>query len=645
MSEPKPDELEWSIESARDLYQIGRWGAGYFDINTEGNVFAQPDPNQTLKVDLKKIIEEAHERNLRFPLLIRFQDILRHRVNVINKAFQAAIHDSDYKGQYRGVFPIKVNQLREVVEEVLKAGAPFKTGLEVGSKPELFAALALQTTPGSLLICNGYKDPSFIRMALMGIKLGKRVIMVIEKLEELGQIIKVSRETGVRPIIGIRARLLSKGAGKWADSSGETAKFGLGTAELITAADRLVAEKMEDCFQLLHFHIGSQIPDIQSIKRATQEATRIYSQLHKMGFDIQTIDVGGGLAVDYDGSATACNSSTNYTLQEYANDIVYHIGQVCDAEKVPHPEITSESGRAIVAHHSILVVDVFGSIEKGAPNCRFTYGPDEHNIVKELLEIREQLPELNQLEAFHDAMEHKDEAHHMFNLGILNLREKAKIESLAWEICRAVQKSFSTKDFVPEEIRALEGEMGDQYLCNFSVFQSLLDHWACDQLFPIMPVCRLNEEPTRETTLADITCDSDGNIDQFIDLEATKETLRLHELVTHDEKIEPYYLGLFLMGAYQDIMGDLHNLFGRVNEVHIFLDSDEPSGYYIEEIIPGNTIQASLNAVQYDEKELGRQMKAQVEAAIVEDRLKPSEGMQLLGEYNAGLTEYTYLSF
>ncbi len=645
MSESTVHSNSWSLEAARELYHIKRWGAGYYDINPSGHVVSRPDPDQAYSVDILDIIAEAKRMKLRFPLLIRFQDILRHRVKVINQAFKNAIEECDYKGCYRGVFPIKVNQLREVVEEVLKAGKPFNFGLEVGSKPELFAALALQTAPESLLICNGYKDQSFIHMALRGIKLGKRVIMVIEKLEELEQIIEISKESQVRPIIGIRARLLSRGAGKWADSSGETAKFGLSTTELVIATDRLKEAKMEDCFQLLHFHIGSQIPDIQSIKRATQEATRLYTQLHKMGFDIKTIDVGGGLAVDYDGSRTAGNSSTNYTLQEYANDIVYHIGEICTAEGIPHPEITSESGRAIVAHHSTLIVEVFGSIEKGSPNCQFSYGPDEHSIVKELLEILNNLDTLNKLEAFHDAMERKDEAHHMFNLGIIDLRDKAKIESLAWQICRSVRTSFRDQAFIPEEIRNLEEQNGDQYLCNFSVFQSLLDHWACDQLFPIMPISRLNEEPTRETTLADITCDSDGQVNQFIDIDGSKDTLRLHELKSSEEQAEPYYLGLFLMGAYQDIMGDLHNLFGRVNEVHIFLDSDEPRGYYIEEVIPGNTIQASLRSVQYDEKELSRQMRAQVERAIEEDRLKPSEGMQLLQEYNSGLSDYTYLKF
>jgi len=645
MSEASGQNGEWTTQSAEELYHIQRWGAGYFGVSEAGNVFAQPNPDQSLNVEIIKVVEEAKRRNLRFPLLIRFQDILKHRVQMINQAFHRAIEECDYQGRYRGVFPIKVNQLREVVEEVLKAGQPFDFGLEVGSKPELFAALSLQTAPGSLLICNGYKDPSFIHMALMGVKLGKRVIMVIEKLEELDEIIRISRQTGVRPLIGIRARLLSKGAGKWADSSGESAKFGLSTIELVAAVDRLKEEKMEDCFQLLHFHIGSQIPDIQSIKRATQEATRLYVQLNKMGCGITSIDVGGGLAVDYDGSRTIGHSSTNYTLQEYANDIVYHIGEICNAEGMDHPEITSESGRAIVAHHSALIVEVFGAIEKGASRCQFSYGDDEHAIIRELLEIRDHLPSLNKIEAFHDAMERKDDAQHMFNLGILDLRDKAKIESLAWEICRSVKSSFRQESFVPEEIRGLEEKTGDQYLCNFSVFQSLLDHWACGQLFPIMPISRLNEKPTHEATLADITCDSDGQINRFVDIEGGKDTLRLHDLKPLDSEGSPYYLGFFLMGAYQDIMGDLHNLFGRVNEAHIYLDRDEPSGYYIEEIIPGNTIRGSLRLVQYDENELSRLMKAQVESAIRDNRLKPSEGMQLLSDYNSGLNDYTYLRF
>ena len=635
----------WNIQAARNLYNINRWGAKYFDINDAGHVTAMPLQEAGASVDLTDVIEEAKGRGLRFPLLIRFQDILRHRVEAINQAFRTSIAEFNYQGKYRGVFPIKVNQLREVVEEILDAGKPFNFGLEVGSKPELFAGLALQNQQGSLIICNGYKDTIFIRMALMGTKLGRKVIMVVEKLEELKQIIAVSRQVGVEPLIGIRARLLSKGAGKWAESGGENAKFGLNTAELLAATEILRAEKLEHCFKLLHFHIGSQVPDILTIKKAVQEAARFYAKLFKMGFAIESMDVGGGLGVDYDGSRSAFDSSTNYTLQEYTNDIVYYIADICNQEKVPHPEIISESGRAIVAHHSVLIVEVFGAIEKiRAEGEVFKFGDNEHALVRELLDIRKNFSKLNKLEAYHDALERKEDAHNMFTLGLLDLPDKAKIETLYWEIGQAVVQSFRGQSYVPEEIRKLEDSLGDQFLCNFSVFQSLLDHWALGQLFPIMPVSRLNERPTREGTLVDITCDSDGQIKKFIDLRDVRDTLPMHAARNNGNGPEPYFLGFFLMGAYQDIMGDLHNLFGRVNEVHVFLDPDEPAGYYVEEIIEGTTIVQSLGSVQYDENELKRLMKVQIDEAIKSDRLKPSEGMRLLDDYEKGLRDYTYLT-
>ena len=640
---PRP----WTLHDARALYNIDRWGAKYFDINDAGHVVARPLHDAGATVDLTDVIEEAKGRALKFPVLIRFQDILRHRVESLNQAFAASIAEFNYQGRYRGVFPIKVNQLREVVEEILDAGKPFQFGLEVGSKPELFAGLALQNNAGSLIICNGYKDAQFIRIALMGIKLGKRVIMVVEKLEELRQIIAVSRQVNVEPMIGIRARLLAKGAGKWAESGGENAKFGLSTAELLAATEILRAEKLDHCLKLLHFHIGSQVPDILTVKKAVQEAARFYAKLHKMGFPIEFIDVGGGLGVDYDGSRSAFDSSTNYTLQEYTNDIVYYLADVCNAEQVPHPDIISESGRALVAHHSVLVVEVFGSIIKTRGWERLlNFGESEHPLVRELLDIRKNLAKLNKLEAYHDAEERKEDAHQMFTLGLLELPDKAKIETLYWQISQDVVASFRGQPYVPEEIRKLEDLLGDQYLCNFSVFQSLLDHWALGQLFPIMPIARLNERPTREATLVDITCDSDGAVNKFIDLRDVRDTLPLHALNdTNGNGHEPYYLGFFLMGAYQDIMGDLHNLFGRVNEVHVFLEPDEPAGYYIEEIIEGNTIVQSLAAVQYDENELKRLVKSQVDDAIKADKMKPSEGMRLLDDYERGLKEYTYLSF
>jgi arginine decarboxylase len=646
MSNSTEGSEPWSVQEARNLYNIHRWGAGYFDVSEAGRVVAKPLLESGAAVDLTDVIEEAKARGLKFPVLIRFQDILRHRVESINLAFRSAIAEFNYQGKYRGVFPIKVNQLREVVEEILDAGKPFDFGLEVGSKPELFAGLALQSQLGSLIVCNGYKDAAFIRIALLGTKLGKKVIMVVEKLEELRHIIAISKQLGVEPVIGMRVRLLSKGGGRWAESGGENAKFGLSTAELLAATEMLKAENLGHCFKLLHFHIGSQVPDILIVKRAVQEAARFYAKLCKMGFQLEFMDVGGGLGVDYDGSRSAFDSSTNYTLQEYANDIVYYVADVCNTEKVPHPDLISESGRAVVAHHSVLIVEVFGAIAKIRPGHHFQFGESEHALVKELLDIQRNLPKLNKLEAYHDALERREDAQHMFTLGMMELPEKAKIENLYWEISRAVADSFKGQAYVPEEIRKLEDSLGDQYLCNFSVFQSLLDHWALGQLFPVMPVNRLAERPTRETTLVDITCDSDGQVNKFIDLRDVRDTLPLHPLSMNGNGMpEPYYLGFFLMGAYQDIMGDLHNLFGRVNEVHVFLDPDEPAGYYVEEIIEGTTIVQALDSVQYDEKELKRQMKAQVDDAIKSDRMKPSEAMRLLDDYERGLKEYTYLSF
>src|SRR6058998_1147763 len=646
MSDSTNGSKPWDVQTARSLYNIDRWGARYFDINAGGHVVAMPLQEAGAAVDLTDVVEEARARGLKFPLLIRFQDILRHRVQSINEAFRGSIAEFNYMGKYRGVFPIKVNQLREVVEEILDAGKAYNFGLEVGSKPELFAGLALLNQAGGMIICNGYKDAGFIKMALLGIKLGKKVIMVVEKLEELKHIIAISRQVGVEPIIGIRARLLSKGAGKWAESAGENAKFGLSTVELLAATELLKSENLTHCFKLIHFHIGSQVPDILTVKKAVQEAARFYAKLYKMGFLVEYIDVGGGLGVDYDGSRSAFDSSTNYSLQEYTNDVVYYIGNVCNAEKVPHPDIISESGRALVAHHSVLIVEVFGAIGKVRPEVNFLYGDGENPLVKELLDIKKNFCRLNKLEAYHDALERREDAHNMFTLGVLELPDKAKIEHLYWEISREVVQTFRGQAYIPEEIRKLEDSLCDQYLCNFSVFQSLLDHWALGQLFPIMPISRLNERPTREATLVDITCDSDGQINKFIDLRDVRDTLALHELSANGNgQLEPYYLGFFLMGAYQDIMGDLHNLFGRVNEVHVFLDADEPAGYYVEEVIEGTTIIQTLSAVQYDENELKRQMKAQVDAAIKSDKLKPSEAMRLLDDYERGLKEYTYLTF
>ncbi|MEI6034804.1 MAG: biosynthetic arginine decarboxylase [Verrucomicrobiae bacterium] len=625
---------------AVSLYNVDRWGGGYFGINKEGHVVVKPKRNGE-RIDLMEIVREARARSLQFPLVVRFHDLLRDRVEVLNAAFAEAIAEAGYGGAYRGVFPIKVNQLREVVEEIMDAGAPWHFGIEAGSKPELLAALSLHSDPESLVICNGYKDTSFIRNALMGRKLGKKVIIVVEKLEELAHVLRVSKEMGVEPMIGLRVRLLSKGAGKWATSGGENAKFGLSTADLVEASDLLHAAGLAACLNLVHFHVGSQVPDIRTIKRATREAARFYAKLSKMGHALGYLDVGGGLGVDYDGSRTTFDSSTNYSLNEYARDIVYTVKEVCDSESVAHPTLVSESGRAIVAHHSVLIVETFGSIEKNNRNEDVVPATDDPQIVSDILEIRNDLNRKNRLENLHDAQEIRERAQSMFDLGMLDLRAKARIETIYWQVAEAIVENFRNMRYVPEEVKEMEIALGDQYLCNFSVFQSLLDHWALGQLFPVMPIHRLNEIPDRNATLVDITCDSDGKVAKFVDLQDVKETLPLHRWLPG----EPYFIGFFLAGAYQDIMGDLHNLFGRVNEMHIYLDEDEDTGYYVEEVLPGSTVGQVLSLTQWDVNELVRRMKAQTDAAIKSDRLKPSEAMRLLNEYEKSLAQYTYLNF
>ena len=631
----------WDIPSAIALYNIDRWGTGYFTINAAGNVQVMPTQTYGNAIDLMEVVTEARKQGMAFPLVIRFQDLLRHRVETINRAFHSAIVEANYQNTYKGVFPIKVNQLREVVEEIMDAGRPFNFGLEAGSKPELIAALAVHRDPEGLIICNGYKDSTFIQNALLGRKLGKQVIMVVEKMEEVRQIIQVSKEMNVMPLVGLRVRLQAKGSGKWATSGGENAKFGLSTADLVAASNYLKGEGMADSLVLVHFHVGSQVPDIGVIKRAVREAARFYAKLSKMGHPMQFVDVGGGLGVDYDGSRTAYDSSINYTLQEYARDVVYNMIDVCDSEKVPHPTIVSESGRAIVAHHSVLVVEAFSSIEKGAADLSLEIKESDPKLFHEMVETQKALTKQNRMEVLHDAQQIKEQCQSMFELGLLELESKAKIEIIYWQIAQSVVELCRGMRYVPDEVKELETALGDQYLCNFSVFQSLLDHWALGQLFPIMPIHQLDQLPDHNGILADITCDSDGKVSKFIDLQDVKETLPLHRI----RPGEPYYLGFFLMGAYQDIMGDLHNLFGRANEVHVFLDEDEESGWYIEERIEGSTVGSVLSMTQWDQHELIRLVKAQVDAAIKSDRLKPTEAMRLLNEYERALKGYTYLNF
>jgi len=628
----------WSVSDSLKTYNIEGWGDQYFSINPTGNLTVHPKRGEGPGVDLHAIVNEIRAQGLGLPVLIRFQDIIRDRIVNLNEAFRKAIAENNFKGKYQGVFPIKVNQMREVVEEIIDAGRPYDFGLEAGSKAELTAVLAANLSPDALVICNGYKDYAFIKTALMGNKLGKRVIIVIEKLTELYQVISVAKEIGVTPMIGVRTKLYSKGSGKWESSGGEFAKFGLTTPELIHAVNVLKREGLQDSFKLLHFHIGSQITDIRTIKDAVKEGTRIYSKLQKMGLNLEFMDVGGGLGVDYDGSRTAFDSSINYSLQEYVSAVVYSIQEICQAEEVKEPNIVSESGRAIVAHHSVLVVNVFGSIEVGATPSSMEESSEEDDVVKEMRYLSQHLSQKNLLEHYHDALQRKEEALSMFKLGFLSLEDKAKVEHLFWQICKVIHKNASGLKYVPDEVEALTKHLADQYLCNFSIFQSMPDHWAIQHLFPIVPIHRHDEEPSRSCTLADITCDSDGKVSNFIDLRDIKETLPLHPI----KGVEPYYLGLFLMGAYQDIMGDLHNLFGRVNEVHVFLDETEPGGYYIEEVIKGNTISSVLSWIQYSATDLEKRVKEQIDARVREGVIKPKEGVDLQNFYEEVLHGYTY---
>ncbi|MBI3542306.1 MAG: biosynthetic arginine decarboxylase, partial [Deltaproteobacteria bacterium] len=599
----------WSIEDSLKTYNIENWGLHYFGINPKGNLTVHPKQTASPSIDLKVIVDDIVGRGIKLPVLIRFQDILRHRVVALNEAFKKAIEENNYKGRYQGVYPIKVNQLREVVEEILDAGQIYQHGLEAGSKAELLASIAMNTNPDSLILCNGYKDYSVIKTALNGLKLGKRVIIIVEKLSELIQILKVSKEMSVRPLIGIRSKLQTRGSGKWESSGGDFAKFGLTTPEILQAIKILKDEGMADCVKLVHFHIGSQITDIRTIKDAAKEGARVYCKLRKMGIDIEYMDVGGGLGVDYDGSRTSFNSSINYSLQEYVNDIVYTIQEVCAAEEVPEPNIVSESGRAVVAHHSVLIINVFGNIEVGATPYTLEETAEENDVVREMREVLSNTTAKNLLESYHDALQRKEEAFSMFKLGFLDLEDKAKVENLFWKTCLSVAKHASGQKYVPEDLQNMIKHLSDQYLCNFSLFQSAPDHWAIQHLFPIMPLHRLGEEPTRQSTLVDITCDSDGKVDKFIDLKDVRDTLPLHAM-----NGQPYYLGMFLMGAYQDIMGDVHNLFGRVNEVHVFEDAEEPGGYYIEETIQGHTVGGILSTIQYNPAELAKLVKLSIDA-------------------------------
>ena len=631
----------WSIGESEKLYGIKNWGMGHFSIAENGNLLVHP-LGDARSIDLIDVVKEAKSMGLSTPLTIRVQDLLRDRVKQLNESFAKAIAEENYKGAYRGVFPVKTNQLREVVEEILDAGEAYKYGIEAGSKGELIIAMALHdASQKSLLICNGYKDDEYIRMAVNGMKIGKQVFLVIEQLGELDSIIRTAKREGVMPNIGIRIKLNIAGEGKWAASVGENAKFGLFPTEILAALSKLKRAGMRDCLKLIHFHVGSQVPNIATVRNAVNEGARYYCELKRLGFPVEYIDCGGGLAVDYDGSRSNYESSSNYSMEEYARTVVYGIKIVCDKNGTSHPNIVTESGRAVVAPHSILVLEVQDSIEKSSNEGDLKLKNKSNRVLKDMLHILERKGSYkSQLERFLDAEQFKKEAHTLFTHGYLKLEEWAQAEDIFWRICRDIRKDIRDENQIPEDLEKIDEILSAQYVCNFSVFQSLLDHWALKQLFPIVPITRLNEEPVVNTTIVDITCDSDGKINKFIDLEDERDTLPLHKL----RKNEPYYIGIFLVGAYQDIMGDQHNLFGRVNEVHVFLEDDEEDGFYIEEAIEGSVIGDILPEIQYKSEYVSRLMKKQIDEAVKADKIKPREGVRMLSQFNQMLKSKTYLS-
>jgi arginine decarboxylase len=627
---------QWKIQDSLDVYEVKHWGKGYFGINEHGHVTVHPDKRPEQAIDLKNLIDQLQDRGIQLPILLRFTDILRHRVGEIHEAFKNAITEYNYTGNYVCVYPIKVNQQRHVVEEILDFGKPFGFGLEAGSKPELLAVLASTNGGETPIICNGFKDDEFIKMTVLAHKMGKLIIPVVEKFSELELIARYAEELSVRPRLGVRIKLGARGAGRWRNSAGFRSKFGLTLTEALEAFDFLKQRGMEDCLQLVHFHLGSQITNIRNIKSALTEASRVYCELHRVGAGLKYMDVGGGLGIDYDGSQTDFESSVNYTLQEYANDVVFRVKSVCDECGVPYPTIISESGRAVVAYHSMLVFDVLGVSNFD----RYTVPPeipaDSPQQLSDLFGIHRDLSKKNMLEGYHDAVQAMDDSLNMFNVGAITIEQRALIERLFWAVSGKILRMMKELDFAPEELQGLKSMLSDTYFCNFSVFQSMPDSWAIKQLFPIMPIHRLTEQPTRRAVLGDITCDSDGKIDQFIDLRDVRQTLELHPF-----NGQPYYLGAFLLGAYQEILGELHNLFGDTNAVHVRLD--EAGEIVLDGVVKGDTVREVLAYVQYNADELLNSLRKDVERAVRINMITVQESRQLLRFYETGLEGYTYL--
>jgi arginine decarboxylase len=626
----------WSATDASELYEVPRWGKGYFSVSNAGHVLVHPTKDPARAIDLKQLADDLQARGINLPLLIRFSDILRHRLGDIHDAFKTAIAQHQYGGRYCCVYPIKVNQQRQVVEEVLNFGAPYRFGLEAGSKPELLAVIAMASndTP---IICNGFKDAEYIETVMLAGKMGRTIIPVVEKYTELELILEYCEKVGVRPQIGMRVKLAARGGGRWQGSGGYRSKFGLTVGEILQGLEALKQRGMADCFKLLHFHLGSQIPNIRVVKHALNEAARIYTELHKAGAGLEYLDVGGGLGVDYDGSQTNFESSTNYTLEEYANDVVYHIQSVCDDAGVPHPTIVSESGRAVVAYHSVLLFNVLGVSGFGGNGGPRLPNPEE--VEQPLVDLADTLTNLtarNALESYHDAQQALDMALNLFSGGYLPLTQRVQAETLYFAILLRLQKLAQQLDEIPEDLQNLDEALSSTYFCNFSLFQSIPDSWAIKQLFPVMPIHRLNERPGEHAVLGDITCDSDGKIDQFIDRRDVKRTLPLHAF-----NGDPYFLGVFLVGAYQEILGDMHNLFGDTHAVHVRLDGN--GNVVLEAVIKGDTVKEVLDYVEFDAESLLHRMRVDVEAAVRENRLELEQSGRLLRFYEDGLNGYTYL--
>ena len=635
---PRTDLLRtWSIADATELYKVRQWGAGFFGVNDGGHVVVTPHGADGPAVDLKELVDELLERGIDLPILIRFSDILRTRIKQINECFRKAFTEHEYTGDYMGVYPIKVNQQRHIVEEVVQYGAPYKFGLEAGSKPELLTVMSVLESPDPLIICNGYKDIEYIDMALWGLKLGKTIILVVEDFAELQKIIDRAAVLKVKPKIGFRMKLATRGSGRWQESGGSRSKFGLTVTEMLHGVELLKKEGMLDCLELTHFHLGSQITNIRSIKEALLEACRIYLELVKLGAGLKFFDVGGGMAVDYDGSSSNFPSSTNYTVDEYVSDVVHHITEACNAAEVKHPNIVTECGRALVAYQSVLVFNVLGITELAADPVPQSLPEEAPQVLHNLLEMHESISSKNLQEAYHDAMHLRDEALSLFNLGYLTLSDRSQVESIFWSACRKILKIMRDKEYVPDELEGLEAQLADIYACNFSAFQSVPDCWAVGQLFPIMPIHRLEREPTRRGILADITCDSDGKIDKFIDLRDVRSTLELHPFTPGEE----YYLGIFMTGAYQEILGDMHNLFGDTNALHVSVGPD--GQHFFDHMVMGDTVQEVLHYVQFSTDDLLVRMRRTVEHAVRNKLISFNESAELLRRYERGLEGYTYL--